>query len=151
MTLDRGHETSPRPAEAASARAESADTDRRAVIQMVFEVRRPPYVPWQFGLSSRAAEKLADVYGGGNLEDHLGNHMLMLRRLPGSFTDQGDGSVRDVFGVVWDRRMDADIGIPSGDVLQSPTPRLPTQSICGAWVFSLTNNSCRSPARASVA
>jgi uroporphyrinogen decarboxylase len=47
--------------------------------------------------------------------------MLMLRRLPGSFTDQGDGSVRDVFGVVWDRRMDADIGIPSGDVLQSPT------------------------------
>jgi uroporphyrinogen decarboxylase len=47
--------------------------------------------------------------------------MLMLRRLAGSFSDLGGGFVRDAFGVVWDRRLDADIGLPSGDVLPRPT------------------------------
>jgi uroporphyrinogen decarboxylase len=95
--------------------------DRRTVIRTVLEGGRPPYVPWQIGFSSGAREKLAAVYGAGDPEAHVGNHMLMLRRLEATFNDLGGGFVRDAFGVVWDRRHDADIGVPSGDVLPRPT------------------------------
>lgn len=95
--------------------------NRGAIIRTVFEGGRPPYVPWQFAFTAGAREKLAGILGPGDLETSVGNHMLMLRRSTGSFADLGDGFVRDIFGVVWDRRMDADIGFPSGDVLPRPT------------------------------
>lgn len=80
-------------------------------------------MPWQFGFSSGAREKPAAVNGAGDPGAQVGNHMLMLRRLAGSFSDLGGGLVRDAFGVVWDRRLDADVGLPSGDVLPGPTLR----------------------------
>ena len=95
--------------------------DRRAVVRTVFEGGRPPYVPWQFAFTAGAREKLAAVLGPADLEAGVGNHMLMLRRSAGAFTDLGGGLVRDIFGVVWDRRMDADVGFPSGDVLPRPS------------------------------
>ena len=59
--------------------------------------------------------------GSDDLDAAVGNHMLMLRRSAGSFEDLGDGFVRDVFGVTWDRRMDRDVGLPSGVVIPEPT------------------------------
>jgi uroporphyrinogen decarboxylase len=41
----------------------------------------------------------------------------------GYFADLGAGRVRDVFGVVWDRSVDRDIGIVQGCVLPEPTLR----------------------------
>jgi uroporphyrinogen decarboxylase len=39
----------------------------------------------------------------------------------GFFTDQGESGVRDVFGVVWDRSIDKDIGNVEGCVLPRPS------------------------------
>jgi len=45
----------------------------------------------------------------------------MFRRSTGSFADMGGGFVRDVFGVVWDRTLDKDIGFPANVMLPEPT------------------------------
>ena len=94
---------------------------RRDVVRAVFEGRRPPYVPWQYAFTVGAKAKLVAHLGPGDLEAQVGNHMLMFKRSTGSFAPVGEHLVRDMFGVIWDRSMDADIGFPVGLVLPEPT------------------------------
>ncbi len=94
---------------------------KREIIKMVLDGERPPYVPWSFGLTQEAKAKLERHYGTADLEAVLDNHLLKLGSDIGFFEPLGDDRVRDVFGVVWDRRVDRDIGIPEGCVLSEPT------------------------------
>ena len=94
---------------------------KREVIRTVLEGRRPPYVPWSFSFTREANEKLQAHYGRKDLEAVLQNHLLGLGNAVGFFDDIGSGRVRDVFGVVWDRTVDADIGVVEGQVLPEPT------------------------------
>jgi uroporphyrinogen decarboxylase len=96
---------------------------KRDIVRMVFEGRQAPYVPWHFIFSTDATALLRAHYGVADLERAVDNHMLMLRRSSGSFRDVGGGRVQDVFGVVWDRTLDKDIGIVTGLVLPEPTLR----------------------------
>jgi len=95
---------------------------KREVVKMVIEGKRPPYVPWSFGFTVEAREKLVAHYGTNELEGRFDNHILVLGNDVGFFTDIGDDCVQDVFGVVWDRTIDKDIGNVKGCVL--PKPRL---------------------------
>jgi len=95
--------------------------NQREVIHTVLAGRRPPYVPWSFGFTLEAREKLAAHYAPRKLEDVLQNHILGLGSGIGFFTDIGDHRVRDVFGVVWNRTVDKDIGNVEGCVLPEPT------------------------------
>jgi uroporphyrinogen decarboxylase len=104
--------------------------NRREVIRAVLEGQRPPYVPWSFGFTVEAAEKLQAHYGVSDLEEVLGNHLLGLGNGIGFFEDASaefgappETFVRDVFGVVWDRSVDKDIGNVRGLVLPEPTLR----------------------------
>ncbi len=94
---------------------------KRAAIRAVLEGRCPPYVPWNIGLTKEAREKLQQFYGLSDLESALQNHFLRLGSDIGFFEDLGNNRVRDVFGVVWDRSVDKDIGIVVGCVLPEPT------------------------------
>jgi len=94
---------------------------KRAVIRMVLDGHRPPYVPWSFGFTKEAKEKLQRYYGASDLEDILQNHLLKLGSDIGFFKDIGNQHVQDVFGVVWDRTIDKDIGNVEGCVLAQPT------------------------------
>jgi len=94
---------------------------RREVIKTVLAGEKPPYVPWSFSFTHEAREKLEDHYGTDELEPVLQNHLLGLGNAVGFFADLGDDRVRDVFGVVWDRSVDRDIGVVSGCVLPEPT------------------------------
>ncbi len=94
---------------------------KRAVIQSVLDGQRPPYVPWSFGFTLEARQKLQSHYQVADLEPVLGNHLLKLGSDIGFFDDLGSDRVRDVFGVVWDRSVDKDIGIVEGCVLPQPT------------------------------
>jgi uroporphyrinogen decarboxylase len=96
---------------------------RREVIRAVLDGRRPPYVPWSFGFTHEAYLKLQAHFPGDNLEEVLGNHLLGTGNGIGFFTDLGNDRVRDVFGVVWDRSTDKDIGNVQGCVLPEPTLR----------------------------
>lgn len=94
---------------------------KRTVVLDVLKGRQPPYVPWNIGLTKEARDKLQDHYGELELEIALENHFLRLGSDIGFFEDVGNNRVRDVFGVVWDRSVDKDIGIVEGCVLPEPT------------------------------
>ncbi len=95
--------------------------NKREVINLVLDGKRPPYVPWSFGFTKEAKDKLQVYFAPLELEDVLGNHLLKLGSDIGFFTDVGDQCVQDVFGVVWDRSIDKDIGNVKGYVLSQPT------------------------------
>jgi uroporphyrinogen decarboxylase len=94
---------------------------KRDVIRLVLEGKRPPYVPWSMGFTKEAKEKLQRHYGCDDVEGPLQNHLLKLGSDIGFFSDLGDNRVQDVFGVVWDRSVDRDIGNVEGQVLAQPT------------------------------
>jgi uroporphyrinogen decarboxylase len=90
---------------------------KREVIRLVLDGGKPPYVPWSCGFTCEAREKLQAYYDPVELEDALGNHILKLGSDIGFFRQVGDNRVQDVFGVVWDRSIDKDIGNVEGCVL----------------------------------
>jgi uroporphyrinogen decarboxylase len=91
--------------------------EKRNVVRLVLEGKKPPYVPWSFGFTQEAKAKLQEHFGEGDLEEALGNHLLKLGSDIGFFEEMGSDCFRDVFGVVWDRSVDKDIGIVRGQVL----------------------------------
>jgi uroporphyrinogen decarboxylase len=93
----------------------------RDVMKLVFDGKRPPYVPWSFGFTLPAQEKLVQHFGDVDLEQVLGNHIVGLGDDIGFFEDIGGDCVRDGFGVIWDRSIDKDIGNVTGMVLPEPT------------------------------
>ncbi len=96
---------------------------KRDVIRMVLDGVRPPYIPWSFSFTLEAKEKLIAYYGTPDLDTVLHNHLLALGNPVGFFEELGNHRFRDVFGVVWDRTVDRDIGIVEQTVLPQPTLR----------------------------
>ena len=96
---------------------------QREVVRLVLQGHRPPYVPWSMGFTHEARQKLVAHYRCDDLEVPLENHVLKLGQDIGLFTDLDDDRVQDVFGVVWDRTIDKDIGNVEGSVLPEPTLR----------------------------
>jgi uroporphyrinogen decarboxylase len=94
---------------------------KRDVVRSVLEGKRPPYVPWSIGMTEEAREKVQRHFGCDDPEVPLENHLVRLGSDIGFFTPLGDDRVRDVFGVVWDRSIDKDIGNVEGCVLPEPT------------------------------
>jgi uroporphyrinogen decarboxylase len=94
---------------------------KRDVIRLVLGGKRPPYVPWSMGFTKEAREKLQRHYGCQDIEGPLENHLLKLGSDIGFFSELGNDRVRDVFGVVWDRSVDKDIGNVEGQVLAGAT------------------------------
>ncbi len=102
---------------------------KREVIKLVLEAKRPPYVPWNIGVTEEAREKLQQHFGQSDpsaplrtsLEDALQNHFLRLGSDIGFFTARGDNCFQDVFGVIWDRSIDKDIGSSKNCALPKPT------------------------------
>ena len=95
--------------------------DKREVVKLAIEGRKVPYIPWQCGFTVEAAEKLRNHFGRDDLEQVLDNHFVKLGLDMGFFTALGEDHFRDVFGVVWDRSIDKDIGNVEGCVLPEPT------------------------------
>lgn len=94
---------------------------KRDVIRAVLDGKNPPYVPWSMSFTYEAWEKLRAHYGVDDPSDILDNHLLDLGNGIGFFNDMGNDRVQDVFGVVWDRSVDRDIGIVCQTVLPRPT------------------------------
>jgi len=94
---------------------------QRDVIKLVLDGKKPPYVPWSYSFTVEANEKLVDHYGHDDIISAVDNHILGLGRDIGFFEDIGNDRVRDVFGVVWNRSIDKDIGNVEGQVLPEPT------------------------------
>ncbi len=84
---------------------------KREVLRTALRGAPPPYVPWSCGFTVEAWEKLTAHFGGDDLECRLGNHMVELGSGIGYFEPVGNDRYRDIFGVIWNRSVDKDIGI----------------------------------------
>ena len=94
---------------------------KREVIKMALDGKKPPYVPWSFEFSKKALEKLEKHYNTKEIDNVLHKHFLELGSSVGFFNDVGNDCYQDVFGVVWDRSIEPDVGTPKGAVLTGPT------------------------------
>ena len=94
---------------------------KREVVRLALEHKRPPYVPWSYGFTHEAYEKLVAHFGRRDLEDVFQNHTTGCRGRTQMFEDAGDDCVRDIFGVIWDRSVDKDIGCVANCMLAEPT------------------------------
>ena len=95
--------------------------NKREVVKLAIEGREVPYVPWACSFTVEAAEKLKEHFGQEDLVLALDDHFVRLGSDIGFFEDLGNNRFRDVFGVVWDRTIDKDIGNAEGHVLAEPT------------------------------
>ncbi|MCF7957719.1 MAG: uroporphyrinogen-III decarboxylase-like protein [Phycisphaerae bacterium] len=95
--------------------------NKRNVVKCVLDGQRAPYVPWSFKFTREAQDRLLEHYGTTDLEATVHNHILRLGSDIGFFKDIENDCVQDVFGVVWDRSIDKDIGIVKGCILSKPT------------------------------
>jgi uroporphyrinogen decarboxylase len=94
---------------------------KREIIRAVLDGQKPPYVPWSCGFTKEARAKLHPHFAPLELDLALQNHFVRLGSDIGFFTDLGNDQVRDVFGVVWDRSIDKDIGNVECCPLSDPT------------------------------
>jgi len=95
---------------------------KREVMRRVFSGQHPPYVPWHCQFTKEPWALLTAHFGGADAaEAAVDNHILELGSAIGFFEDLGRDRFRDVFGVVWDRTVDKDIGVVEGCVLPEPT------------------------------
>jgi uroporphyrinogen decarboxylase len=97
--------------------------NRREVIKAVLEGKKPPYTPWSFKFTIEAKEVLAKHFGVEDLDEVLFNHILMLGSDIGFFEVIGKDLHRDVFGAVWDRSIDKDIGNITGSLFDDKSFR----------------------------
>ena len=95
--------------------------NKREVVRMSLEFKQPPYVPWSFSFTKEAIQKLMERYGAPQIGEVLQDHFMSLGNDMGYWDDIGNDCIQDVFGVVWDRSRDKDIGIVKGVVLPEPT------------------------------
>jgi uroporphyrinogen decarboxylase len=94
--------------------------NKRDVVKTVLSGGNPPYVPWSFRFTVEPREALCKHFGCDEetLIEHTGCHIIELGSATGFFDNLGRDQYRDVFGVVWDRSMDKDIGLPAGQVIK---------------------------------
>ena len=95
--------------------------ERREVIKVVLDGKEPPYVPWSFKFTKEPSDILKSYYKTDDLDIPLYNHILMLGSDIGFFDNIGGDLYRDVFGAVWDRSIDKDIGNITGSLISEPS------------------------------
>lgn len=96
--------------------------NKRDVVKAVLNGEKPPYTPWSFRFTEEPERELCSHFGcePGDLIAHTGCHILELGSPIGFFEDLGNDHLKDVFGVVWDRTMDKDIGMPETYQIEEP-------------------------------
>ncbi len=93
--------------------------NKREIIHWVLEKKKPPYVPWHISLTQEATECLQAAIGAKTIDDALQNHILWLGSI-GEMEALANDRFKDIFGVVWDRSVDKDIGVVEGCLLPEP-------------------------------
>lgn len=94
---------------------------KKDIVAAVFNGKAPLYIPWSVGLTYEATKKVLEYLQGRDLDVWLDNHVEFMGNMTDFFADVGNGRYRDVFGAVWDKRIDKDIGVVEGVVLGEPT------------------------------
>ncbi len=95
--------------------------NKRDVVKMVLDGKKPPYVPWHCGFTIESLTKLTARLGTDKWNGAIDNHFVKLGHSTGFVEPIGNERYRDQFGVVWNRSIEKDIGNVEGLVLPEPT------------------------------
>jgi uroporphyrinogen decarboxylase len=95
---------------------------KREIVYTVLRGEQPAHTPWSFRFTAEPAALLCEHFGcePGELIHHTGCHLLELGSDIGFFEETGQDRFRDVFGVIWDRSSDKDIGLPENQCIAGP-------------------------------
>ncbi len=93
---------------------------KREVVKLAIEGKRPPYVPWSFGFTQKAADKLKAHYGTDDIGPIFDNHIVWVGSGDRVMENIGNCRTKDHFGVIWDRSQDKDIGVVDNLLLPEP-------------------------------
>jgi len=96
-----------------SAQDEPGRTTSRERVWASIRHHQPDRVPYYFSFTQAAARKLEAYYGTTDLDVFLDNDMVRYSiRRPALLDEVRPGFFRDEFGVIWNRTVDKDIGVP---------------------------------------
>lgn len=93
---------------------------KREIVIEALAFCRPPYVPWAWDMTVECAERMREHLGADDLEGFVDSHFLDLGAGIGRFEAVDANHVRDLYGVVWDRTVDKDIGTPVEWPIKTP-------------------------------
>lgn len=95
---------------------------KRETVIAALNGEEPAYTPWSFRFTEEPKAQLCEHFGcePANLIEHTGCHFLELGSDIGFFDRLENDRFRDVFGVIWDRSKDKDIGIPESVLIADP-------------------------------
>ena len=115
---------------------------KREVVIEALEFRPPPYVPWAWSMTPGCADRMKQHLDVDDLSDFVGSHFLWLYSPVGRMKNIDSNHCRDVYGVVWDRTVDKDIGVPSSRARAAatcsrPVTTFPVTSRLRIWSPSL--------------
>jgi len=94
---------------------------KRDVVIEALRFRPPPYVPWAWDMTQGCTERMKQHLGADDLAPFIDTHFLDLGAQIGRFESVGNDLYRDVYGVVWDRSVDKDIGKPVEWPIRQPS------------------------------
>jgi uroporphyrinogen decarboxylase len=94
---------------------------KREVVKKALNFENPPYVPWSFRFTQEAEDLLKGHYGRDDVDEAVGNHFVELGSDIGFFEDLGNDEFKDVFGAIWDRSIDKDIGMVNNCLIPEPS------------------------------
>jgi uroporphyrinogen decarboxylase len=92
----------------------------RQVILDALAFKPPAYVPWAWEPTQVCAQRLREHLGTQDLTSFIGSHFLDLGSSRRRFATVDGDFNRDAYGVLWDRTVDKDIGVPVEWPLRSP-------------------------------
>ena len=93
---------------------------KREVVKLAMDAKPVPYVPWRCGFTQEIAVQLRLYYKTDDIDQALANHIINVGNTVGQ-TDLGNNHFRDVFGVVWNRTVEKDVGVIDEYQLKGPT------------------------------
>ncbi|QDU72995.1 uroporphyrinogen decarboxylase family protein [Mucisphaera calidilacus] len=94
---------------------------KRDIVKQALQHQELPYTPWSYRFTVESADKLKKHYGNEDLLEATGGHILELGSDVGFFTQIDNDLYQDAFGVVWDRKVEKDIGFVRKEPLPEPT------------------------------
>jgi len=94
-------------------------TPRQVVIDAL-QFRRPAYVPWAWDMTEKCAARIRRHIGTEDLAPFIESHFIDFEVPPAPWVPLDADHVRDPYGVVWDKSVDRDIGVPCQWPIGSP-------------------------------
>lgn len=92
---------------------------KREIVKTVLRHEETDVVPYNLGFTRASARKLSEYFGTDDLDEKVGNYIAtVVAKPPDAWQEVEPGYWQDEFGVVWDRTVDVDIGMPRTYILQ---------------------------------